>query len=280
MAMLLAIAVLAQHLWRAKADLQTLTLTGGRTALVARHAAGPTLLVLDGAGHKAATFAVDSGFAAAARRFDFAAAFAESRDGVWRYKNLGYTDDRSDENYVVDLRNRLVADGSAPDRMYLVGFSNGGALAFQVACAYPDLFAGVAVVSSAMPAAVGETCSRLPSSIVVVIGTADPIFPVDGVVSPSWGRTWSADRLVDFLEYDRKCRTRSERSLSFDWSAAARHVILLETEGCERSGVGRIYKVEGGDHDFYNETYWRRLFRPRGLFLAPEIIVEAFSAGT
>jgi hypothetical protein len=131
-----------------------------------------------------------------------------------------------------------------------------------------------------MPAAVGETCARLPSKVVVVIGTADPIFPVDGVVSPSWGRTWSADRLSEFLRQDRKCRTRSERSLASDRSAKARHAVVLETEGCERPGVGRIYKVEGGDHDFYNETYWRRLFRPGGLFLAPEIIAEAFSAGT
>lgn len=266
------------RLCRSEPDLQTVTLASGRTAVIAHRTAGPTLLVLDGAGQSAAGFAVNSGFAVAAKRFGIFPAFGESRDGVWRFRDLNHTDDRSDEEYVVELRNRLVADGAAADAIYLAGYSNGGTLAFQVACSHPDLFAGLAVVSSAMPTIVGETCAHLPPKVIVVLGAADPVFPINGVTAVPWGRTWSFDRLSDFLKKDRNCQSRTERPLVSPWSAKAKNVAVIEMTACEQPGFGTLYKVEGGDHDFYNESYWRRMIRPHGLFLAPEIIAEAFAA--
>jgi polyhydroxybutyrate depolymerase len=70
-----------------------------------------------------------------------------------------------------------------PARTYLVGFSNGGKLAYEVQCRAPQLFAGLVGVA-AVPL---STCaSKLASSVPVLIsiGTADPELPIKGHTEP------------------------------------------------------------------------------------------------
>ncbi|HEX6493753.1 MAG TPA: hypothetical protein VF112_09595, partial [Candidatus Dormibacteraeota bacterium] len=59
--------------------------------------------------------------------------------------------------------------------VYLAGYSNGGRLAYTVACQDPTLVDAYAIVD-AMPFANGCTLSR-PISILQVDGTADPAIP-------------------------------------------------------------------------------------------------------
>ncbi len=91
---------------------------------------------------------------------------------------------------------------SQPDAMagsvFLVGYSNGGRMAYRMACAAPGLFAGVASVEavSVYPCARAE-----PVSLIEVASSADPLLSidhaeppkrVDGLVQP-WVDTVVAD---------------------------------------------------------------------------------------
>lgn len=70
----------------------------------------------------------------------------------------------------------------------LVGFSNGGKLAYLLMCRQPQLFSAVAVVA-AVPL---TSCSGVPASMLIAIGTADGSLPLETAPAPV-----SAQSLLD-----------------------------------------------------------------------------------
>jgi polyhydroxybutyrate depolymerase len=63
-----------------------------------------------------------------------------------------------------------------PDRMYVTGFSNGGAMAYRMACA-TDVFAAFGPVSGGQ---VVQCDDPMPTSILHIHGTADTMVPMSG----------------------------------------------------------------------------------------------------
>ena len=63
------------------------------------------------------------------------------------------------------------------DQSYLVGFSNGGKLAYQVLCKYPGLFSAAAIVA-ATPLAAARPQVALP--MLIAVGAKDPELPLQG----------------------------------------------------------------------------------------------------
>jgi poly(3-hydroxybutyrate) depolymerase len=72
------------------------------------------------------------------------------------------------EHYPVDRR-----------RVYLVGFSNGGMLAYRYACEYGDELAGVGVVAGSVQ--VASCLPPAPVNVVAIHGLADLHTPYDGL---------------------------------------------------------------------------------------------------
>ena len=162
---------------------EQMQLSNGRTAIfLAQRTPAPLLIFLHSGGGNASLSLATSGFATAARRAGVSVVFGDSRDGIWRYNGLMGTDERSDEEYVLELREALVARGYGSKGVFVAGYSNGGMIALQTVCDHPTLFEGVAMISSAVPAAVGENCGAFPSRFVLVNGTEDPIMPIKGGV--------------------------------------------------------------------------------------------------
>lgn len=65
-----------------------------------------------------------------------------------------------------------------PRRIYLVGFSNGGMLAYRYACSHAELLAGIAVVAAAL--AVPDCRPSRPVAVLDVQGAADRTVPSAG----------------------------------------------------------------------------------------------------
>lgn len=259
---------------------EEIRLSGGRSALFLPGGSTGRLLIFLHSGGGSARRALDnSGFVTAARRAGLGLAFGDSRDGLWRHKGLREEDDQSDEDYLLELRETLLARGDGSRGVFLAGFSNGGMIALQAACDHPALFQGVALISSAMPAAIGESCRTLPARVVAVSGEADAVAPIDGGegVNPQIGPLWGLDRLGEALLRRRRC-VRFDRLRVDETSAAAPSVVLLRAAGCEQAGITDLYRVVGGGHDGYGYESWRlRLFGPGRLFLAPALIARAFA---
>jgi polyhydroxybutyrate depolymerase len=66
----------------------------------------------------------------------------------------------------------------------LVGFSNGGKLAYQVMCQEPQLFDAFAVVA-ATPLAACDTRPQPARSVIVAVGADDPELPISGQAVPA-----------------------------------------------------------------------------------------------
>jgi polyhydroxybutyrate depolymerase len=80
-----------------------------------------------------------------------------------------------DVAFLDDVVHRVLASqkDAAADRVFLVGFSNGGKMAFRLTCAEPKLFAAVAVVG-AVPV---STCDHPPAvPFAELVFDADPLF--------------------------------------------------------------------------------------------------------
>jgi polyhydroxybutyrate depolymerase len=69
----------------------------------------------------------------------------------------------------------LRSDPAASRRVYLVGYSNGGRMAFRMACADPGAFAGVAAVE-AVP--VSACTDPVPVPIIEVASSGDPLLTI------------------------------------------------------------------------------------------------------
>lgn len=110
---------------------------------------------------------------------------------------LAHEEGIDDVAFIRSLISHVVADepGAARRRVYLIGFSNGGRMAYRLACALPGRFAGLAEVE-AVPV---STCSKLdPVPMAIVEQRGDPLLTVpthgppkrvEGYVEPTVGET-------------------------------------------------------------------------------------------
>lgn len=93
-----------------------------------------------------------------------------------------------------DLQGKLNYDAS---RVFCTGHSNGGGMTFRLAADLSDRFAAVGTVAGQMALAAPKPAKPLP--MLYILGTEDPLLPLQGgeVKSP-WG-TRTAGRVADFL---------------------------------------------------------------------------------
>ena len=82
-----------------------------------------------------------------------------------------------DADFIKAVRVKLESDLAVNDsRVYVVGESNGGMLAYRLACDFPADFAAIAAVSAT--SVVTERCNATgPVSVMAVQGTADTVIP-------------------------------------------------------------------------------------------------------
>lgn len=138
-----------------------------------------------------------------------------------------------------------------PEKVYLVGISNGGHMALRTALEAPELVAGIGVVAAAMPAKFQTSTTAKPLSVVFMNGTRDRLMPYAGgdmvkgrgtVLSTQdsvrfWVRANQCADGPDSYRYDngsRKDRSRVIRSLYENCSAGVR-VALFEVRGAGHS---------------------------------------------
>ncbi len=67
-----------------------------------------------------------------------------------------------------------------PNRIYVMGMSNGAMMTFRIASELGDKLAGFATVSGAMASTSDCPAPKVPLSALIISGTADPLVPYDG----------------------------------------------------------------------------------------------------
>jgi polyhydroxybutyrate depolymerase len=125
--------------------------------------------------------------------------YAEAYGGVWNDARLGTRSPArerglDDVEFLSALIARLREEYAVPaERVFAVGFSNGGQMVMRLAAQAPDLIAGAAVISSNHPtpdnvlAEMADLDRHRPMPVLTINGTRDPIVPFDGGVASLWG---------------------------------------------------------------------------------------------
>jgi len=188
--------------------METVSLTSGRTYLLARPSVGrppwPLVLMLHGTGGSAAFAADETRLVPFAAEAGFVIAFADglpvnpaepprflSNPQRWNDGSTAPGDpfhvDTDDVGYLTEVIADAVARAECDTaRVYLTGFSNGAAMAFRFAAERSDLLAAVAPIAGYCPASVPVPARPVPT--LFLLGEADLLIPVaGGPVRLPWG---------------------------------------------------------------------------------------------
>lgn len=132
---------------------------------------GPLLVALHDTGSNHQAMKSQSRLDAAARQAGLVVLYPSAEQGRWQ---------SSDVEYLARLIKGVLADPRVENRPVIVaGHGAGGDIALRLACARPDLVAGVGVVATKL--ARGFRCTRgRPKPAMFIHGTADPVSPHDG----------------------------------------------------------------------------------------------------
>jgi polyhydroxybutyrate depolymerase len=115
-----------------------------------------------------------------------------------------------DVGFLADVVHQVLATQPDADRarVFLIGFSNGGKMAFRLTCAEPGLFDGVAVIG-AVPVAPCDHLPAVPFAEVAIhddplltLTPAQPPKPVNGFPQPSIEGQVAAQRIANGCQED------------------------------------------------------------------------------
>jgi polyhydroxybutyrate depolymerase len=229
----------------------------------------PLVLALHGSGNSVQSLVDATEFDEAASANGFIVAYPEAVGLLW---NGGFccTSGRGDTATDVRFLDQVVSDVSAVrridgTRIYAVGFSAGGIMAYRLACDLAGRFAGVGAVAGSM---VLDDCRPVrPVSVIAVHGTADDVVPYHGgrIFGGATRPAPPAGAVVDRWAALDGC-PEPQRT---DVQGA---VTTATWTGCGGGTRVQLVTVDGGGHSWFLPVYGP----PNGALHATAAITEFF----
>jgi polyhydroxybutyrate depolymerase len=242
----------------AKAILGRITIQSGgmpRTALFVEHerlkkARRPVVIVLHSGKGNGGRLRRHLGLGEAARSSGAVMIYPESVAGAWGDSPGPATE--KDSQFIIDLANKLVADGVADRRrIYIVGASSGGLFAIRLACEHSEIFSGIVAILAGMPADLKQTCRPArPIRFMLIAGTADPFVPFHGGLATLPGNKvalLSADETLAVFAKANGCSDGKTTTAFPDRDPKdGTRAFLEKLKGCK--APVELVRIEGGGH--------------------------------
>lgn len=239
-----------------------------------REQSAPLVLLLHGAGGNGKWQIEYSGLEAKADEAGFILASPDGTGRLGRWMLTwnagdccGYASDHDvdDVAFLERLIDEIVPRYNIdPRRIYVVGLSNGGMMAYRLAQRLPERFAAVGVVSGSH---LGEAPELdVPVPVIHFHGTEDRLVPFDGGSDRTWHPTHgfrSARETVQAWARANGCPLEPEHEVFPDQHDDG------TTISVERFGPGRdgaevvLYVITGGGHTWPGRSYFSRMEAPR-----------------
>lgn len=232
----------------------------------------PLVLALHGSENSVESFVDASELDEAASANAFIVAYPEGQRLLWN-GGLCCTSGRGNPAEDVRFLAQVVDDVASArrvdrSRVYAVGVSGGGVMAYRLGCDRSDLLAGVAAVSGAM--AVDDCKPSGAVSVLTIHGTADGIVPYEGgrirggAIAPAPPATAVAERWASL----NRCSGSPARQVE--------GVVTTTTwTGCADDARVRLITLEGGSHNWFSKVYGL----PNGAVDATQAIADYFQLG-
>ncbi|WP_245270646.1 alpha/beta hydrolase family esterase [Beijerinckia mobilis] len=165
-----------------------ITLNSGglsRTAILVQHerlkkSRRPVIIVLHGGSGNGARVRHQLGLEEILNSARPVMVYPDAIGGHWAITSPA--DAERDEQFILDLIDRLVKDGIADrHRIFLIGVSSGGIVALRLACANHGQWAAVATLLTSLPTDLEQSCTpSAPVPLLMIAGTKDPFVPFQG----------------------------------------------------------------------------------------------------
>ncbi len=235
----------------------------------------PVVVALHGLGQSVAELRRSWTMDAVADREGFAVLYPVALTDHWSYTAAravplpdgnGTVDDTS---FILGLVDRLAGDRAIdPARVYVAGVSNGGLMAWTLACQAADRIAGVAPIITGMVEQQAEGCrpARLVP-LLAIAGTEDWTQAYDGAMGPNY-RLMSVPETLEFWRKRRGCT-----GLNFTVAPRRQGVrdptraVLVSWTSCADPSPQRFWRIEGGGHFLASMaplSDWERSRGPHG----------------
>ena len=218
----------------------------------------PVVIVLHGALMDGASMRRTFGLDKLAGEGEFVAVYP---DGIARRWNDGRPQpwrrrlERVDDvGFLTRLARHLVDEGIADERrIYLVGASNGGMMAYRVACEKPQAFAAYAAIIANMPANLVQKCRpRRGVPMLIMNSTKDPLIPWEGGqlgLGGRHGRVVSTEESLAFWQRNNGCEgPRQQRPLPDRDRKDGSRVMAEQYNNCKTGAPVVLITIEGGGH--------------------------------
>jgi polyhydroxybutyrate depolymerase len=249
----------------------------------------PLVIAFHGRGSDAAELREQSRLEKAAGARGMLVAYPEGIDSGWgagTQKTPQRPDPGLDVRFTEALIQHLVRTEQAdPERVHVVGFSNGGSMALRMAAERPGLLAGAASVAGQLPAGAASVEPTGAVPVMVVYGAEDPVRPIGGWPSPP----------PDPEEPILPSRSARDTAEAFAAAGGAGEPVTEEEKGYDRtvwhlkneSGSGRapgdvqLLVVHGGGHTWPGSSFVpdKRLGPTSKALDATDTILDFFAAG-
>ncbi len=193
--------------------------------------------------------------AALAEAEGFVAVFPSAYRGQWNLvpglmeTTLENGQQVDDESYLLGLVAALVSEGLAdPERLYLVGISDGAIMTHRLICLRDTPFAAAAaLIGTAHERHIADCSPEQPPALLQVHGDNDQVLPYDGWIFRT-GREVSVPEVMEHWRRLHGCRgQKGERLPDIDPDDGS-SVLLLEWTGCADEPNVRLFKIKGGGH--------------------------------
>jgi len=223
---------------------------------IQRPGEAPAVILLHGGRSDGRTLRELISFERSAARHGVVAVYPSAPGNTWndgRGVELGSEAGRDDAGYLADLIEHLGQSGQIdPSRVYFAGISNGGGMSIRMACEYPDLVAGIAVIATKVLTELScEHYEPVPTAF--FHGTEDRISPHsgrptgrEGVGRANKGRTLSSAATIALWSDRNSCAENPEERYTDTSPNDGSSVRVQRFTNCEAPLV--YYEIDGGGH--------------------------------
>ncbi|MFF2455054.1 alpha/beta hydrolase family esterase [Isoptericola sp. NPDC058082] len=219
----------------------------------------PLLVVLHGYGSDAARVDARLGLRDEALARGVLYALPEGTEGpdgrrFWNATDACCGVDRAgvdDSAYLAQVIRTLVATYAVdPDRVAVVGYSNGGFMAYRTACDHADLVSVAVSLAGAMPADDGACRPSRPVTVVQAHGADDPVIRAGGGLRDGRAYPSAAESAAGWARLD-GCATAPATAPArrdLDSTVPGAETTVTAWAGCSGAATVELWSIAGADH--------------------------------
>ena len=170
-----------------------------------------------------------------------------------------------DSGYLRDLIETIVADHPVDvGSIHVIGHSNGGFMAYRMACEHADLIASIASLAGATYSNASSCTPSDPVHVLQIHGTADDTIRYGGqcIIPFIFCYPGAMESVETWAQYNRCTNVaENESPLDLDGSiSGAETSRMILADGCDEHGSAELWRIEGGSHGpSFNGNFPREL---------------------